>query len=151
MFYTGFTPVGPVPKPRYTEITMTENEWLQNIRVKIPRGTIELDWSYLPTVVRDGKEKIVPRLVLAVDARSGIIQKGTLLPPSKEPYDDVLTILEEIIDEFGKPSAIEVCDDELETYLSDVCKKTGIRLVRKKKLKQLTLARNEFLRSGMTM
>ena len=46
-------------------------------------------------------------------------------------------ILEEIIDEFGKPSAIAVCDDE--------------RLVRKKKLKQLTLARNEFLRSGMTM
>ena len=149
MFYTYMAPLKHIPRTTYTTITMTENKWLSLMRGLPSKGTIALDWSYLPTVVYEGRERIVPRLLLAVDARTGCIIKSEMLPPSDAPYDDLFEILESIIAVRGKPAAIEICDQELECYLTDFCKQAKIRLEVRKQLKQTTAARRELLKSMM--
>lgn len=147
LYYTYMAPLKLPPKATYNLITMTENEWLALMRSLPSKGTIALDWSYLPTMVREGKEKIVPRLLLAVDTRTGCIIKAETLPPSSQPCDDLFDVLESIFTERGKPAAIEICDKEMECYLSDFCQKVRIRLEIRKQLKQTTVARRELFKS----
>ena len=149
MFYTYMAPLKQKPRATYTTITMTENEWLSMMRGLPSKGAIALDWSYLPTVIYEGRERIVPRLLLAVDARTGCIIKSEMLPPSDAPYDDLFDVMESIIAVRGKPAAIEICDKELECYLTDFCKQAKIRLEIRKQLKQTTAARRELLKSLM--
>lgn len=147
MFYTFAADLGPTPKSGYTSITMEDNPWLQKLRDMRSRGTIALDWSYLPTAVKEGKTKIIPRLLLAVDTRSGYVMKSELLAASDKPYDDLLDILGDIAEEYGKPSTIEICDPEIEAYISDLCQKAGIHLVMRRQLKQVTIVRKGFLKN----
>lgn len=133
--------------PEYTRITMVENEWLQRLRNMIPKGTVELDWSYYPNIVKDGKEEIIPRLVWAVDARTGIVLKHGLLAPSAAPQEDMLSFLDELIQVGSKPSVIEISDREIESYIADICKQSGIRLVFKNSLKKLDTIRREYLKT----
>lgn len=79
MFYTYMAPLKQKPRVTYTTITMTDNEWLSMMRGMPSKGTIALDWSCLPTVIYEGRERIVPRLLLAVDARTGCIIKSEML------------------------------------------------------------------------
>lgn len=146
-WYNYVSPLRHRKEPEYTRITMVENEWLHRIRSMIPKGTVELDWSYYPNIVKDGKEEIVPRLVWAVDARTGIVLKHGLLAPSPAPQEDMLAFLDELIKISSKPSVIEISDREIESYISDICRQTGIRLVCKNGLKKLDAIRREYLKT----
>ena len=151
MFYTYMAPLKQKPRATYTTLTMTENEWLSLMRDMPSKGTIALDWSYLPMVIYEGRERIVPRLLLVVDARTGCIIKSEMLPPSDAPYDDLFDVIESVIAVRGKPAAIEICDKELESYLTDFCQKARIRLDIRKQLKQTTAVRRELLKDLTSM
>lgn len=147
MFYTFAVEQPSRPRNRYPVIGIEENERLRCIRELQPRGTLCLDWSYIPMKVRSNNEKIIPRLLLAADSRSGAILRSKMLMPSDEPWMDLVNMLEEFMCDYGKPAAIEICDEEIECYLSEFCKKTKIRLVVKKQIKQMSNARRELLDS----
>ena len=102
-------------------------------------------------VIYEGRERIVPRLLLAVDARTGCIIKSEMLPPSDAPYDDLFDVIESVIAVQGKPAAIEICDKELESYLTDFCQKARIRLDIRKQLQQTTAVRRELLKDLTSM
>ena len=146
LFCTHFADSMPLPRATLGTITMQDTPWLQKVRTMIPRGTVEIDWSYLPTTVKNGKDIIVPRLLLICNSHTGYILKCPLLPPSEDPFEDLMSVLRETIDEYGKPATIEICDDELEDDIADLCQKAKIRLVKKKRLRQTTLARKELLK-----
>ena len=131
---------------KHTVITMQDNEWLNNLRKLPSKGTISLDWSYLPTVVKDEGIDIVPRLLMAVENQSGCILCATMLPPSDVPHEDLVDELMELIEKRGKPAVIEICDKEIECYIADLCKQVKIRLEVKPQLKQLSMARREMLK-----
>lgn len=126
-------------------VTMDDNEWLQQFQRQPARGTISLDWSYLPTIVIDGKEKLVPRLLIAADSSTGIILKSAMLPPVPSNFDLLFDFLNDLMIDQGKPAAIEVCDREIESCISDLCQKANIRLVFRKQLKYINAAKKGFL------
>lgn len=128
-------------------VTMDDNEWLRRLRHKPSQGTIALDWSYLPTTMIAGKEKLVPRLLLAVDTKTGVILKSGMLPPAPSNLDLLFDFLNDLMIDLWKPAAIEVCDREIESYISDLCQRANIRLVYRKHLKYINAARKELLKT----
>lgn len=128
-------------------VTMDDNEWMRRLQRQPSKGTISLDWSYLPTLLIDGKEKLVPRLLLATDSSTGLILKSSMLPPTPSNLDLLFDFLNDLMIDLGKPAAIEVCDREIESYISDLCQKANIRLVFRKQLKHINAARKEFLKT----
>lgn len=146
-YYTHFTKVKGMPKPIYGTVKVKENPWLEKICNAASGGTIELDWSYLPMLVKEGKERTVPRFVLAVDSKTGKVLKSGTIPHSEEPHEFLLAALGDVIDQFGKPSAIEICDEEVEGCISDFCSKTGIGVVKKKRLKWIPQERQNFIKT----
>ena len=129
----------------YLRVELLPNNDIAELRKMIPRGTICMDWSFYPGVIEYEKKKVIPRLLLVMEPRTGELIKKVFIPPSSEPYKDILTQLEFLIRERGKPSTIEICDKEMECYIADTCKLIGIRLVVKPQIKQITLARRELL------
>lgn len=145
---TFYTYPSKLQKPlttKYTVITMQDNEWLKNLRKLPSKGTISLDWSYLPTIVKEGNNKIVPRLLMAVENQSGCILCATMLAPSEAPHEDLVDALMELVEKRGKPAVIEISDKEIESYIADLCRQVKIRLEVKPHLKQLYQARREML------
>ncbi len=53
----------------------------------------------------------------------------------------VIDAIESVCDSYAKPAVIEICDREIESYITDFCKKVGIQLVTKKQIKAITQAR----------
>lgn len=129
----------------YMRVEMLPNSDLTELRKKVPRGTVCMDWSFFPEAIVHEKEKVIPRLLIVLEPRTGEIIKKILIPPSTEPYKDILTQLDLLIQTRGKPTTIEICDKEIECYIADACKSIGIRLVMKPQIKQITLARRELL------
>ena len=146
-YYTRFTKVKGLPKPIYGTVTVKESPRLNKLRNAASSGTIELDWSFLPLFMKEGKEKVVSRLVLIMDAKTGKVLKNGIIPHSEEPHQFLLAVLEDVIVEFGKPSAVEVCDEEAEGCISDFCRKTGIRVVKKKLLKWIPQERQNIIKT----
>lgn len=135
----------------YLRVELLPNSDIAELRKKVPRGTLYMDWSFFPGVIEYEKEKVIPRLLIVIEPRSGELIKKVFIPPSPEPYKDILTQLELLIQERGKPSTIEICDKEMECYIADACKMIGIRLVVKPQIKQITLARRELLEVEKTL
>ncbi len=146
MYYTFPADLPASKQSPYTMITMHDNEWLKQLRRAPAKGTISLDWAYLPTVLNDGSQRVVPRLMMAVDPASGIILKHALLSPVDNAFDLLFAFISDLVGLRGKPSIIEICDHELEGYLSDLCQKAGIKLTVRKRLPQLSQARNALIK-----
>ena len=146
-YYTRFTKTKGLPKPIYGTVTMKESPRLNKLRNAASSGTMELDWSFLPLLMKEGKEKVVPRLVLIMDAKTGKVLKNGIIPLSEEPHQFLAAVLENVIDEFGKPSAVEICDEEVEGCIADFCRKTGIRVVKKKRLKWIPQERQNIIKT----
>ena len=145
LYYTGSFPVNLPRKISYPEIIMRESADLQELRTKRCRGSIALDWSYLPASYREGGENIIPRLLLAVDVKSGVILETEMLSPADDPCASLFEMISQISWSYAKPTIIEICDAEIESYIADFCKQVGIRLVVKKQLKGITQARRMYL------
>lgn len=147
LFYTYAAKLQQPKKAVYTTVTMHDNEWMKLLRKKPSKGTISLDWAYLPTKIKEGKNKIIPRLLLAVDTRSGVVIHFDVLSPTNSCVDDLFAFFDDIVERYGKPALIEICDQEVESYMLDLCQKAGIRLVMRKRLPQLAQARSALLNS----
>lgn len=145
LYYTGSFPVNLPKRINYPEITMQESADLQELRAKRCRGSIALDWSYLPASYREDGENIIPRLLLAVDAKSGVIFETEMLSPADDPCASLFDMISHISWSYAKPSVIEICDAEIESYIADFCKQVGIRLVVKKQIKAIAQARRMYL------
>ncbi len=145
LFYTGTFPINLPRKIDYPEIIMQECADLQELRELRPRGSIALDWSYIPTTYKENGEYIIPRLLLAVDCKSGMILGKDLLSPAEVPCTELFRMISYISHSYAKPAVIEICDREIESSITDLCKKVGIRLVMKKQIKVITQARRQFL------
>ncbi len=144
-FYSFSSKLNRPIKAEYNVVTMNDMEWLANLRNIPSKGTVSLDWSYLPTVIRDEGVDIIPRLLLIVENQSGCILRCTMLPPSELPHEDLLDELLQLIDTYGKPAVIQICDKEIECYIGDLCKQANIRVEVKSQLKQLSVARREMI------
>ena len=94
---------------------------------------------------REGGENIIPRLLLAVDVKSGVILETEMLSPADDPCASLFEMISQISWSYAKPTIIEICDAEIESYIADFCKQVGIRLVVKKQLKGITQARRMYL------
>lgn len=79
--------------------------------------------------------------------RTGVVLMHGLLAPSPAPQEDMLAFLDELVKISGKPSVIEISDREIESYISDICRQTGIRLVCKNSLKKLDAIRRDYLKT----
>lgn len=145
MYYTGSVPVNLPEKISYPEIIMQESADLQEMRTKQSRGSIALDWSYLPVSYWEDGENIIPRLLLAADIKSGAILETELLSPADDPCAILFDMISHISWTYAKPTVIEICDAEIESCIADFCKQAGIRLAVKKQLKVITQARKMYL------
>lgn len=145
LYYTGSFPVNLPGKISYPEIIMQESADLQELRTKRCRGSIALDWSYLLASCREDGENIIPRLLLAVDVKSGVILETELLSPADDPCASLFDMISRISWSYAKPTIIEICDAEIESYIADFCKQAGIQLVVKKQIKAITQARRMYL------
>ena len=104
-----------------------------------------MDWSYLPASYREYGENIIPRLLLAVDIKSGAILDTQMLSPADDPCAALFDMISHISWNYAKPATIEICDTEIEGIIADFCKQVGIRLVAKKQIKTITQARKMYL------
>lgn len=130
----------------YNKVTVTDNDATRRMRSLPAKGTIALDWSYLPTELTDADDHIIPRLLLAVDSTSGFVLSQDLLPPSSQPHLSLFDFVDDLTEKCGKPKTIEISSDELWAFLHSFCEQTGIDLVRKKNLPHITKARNALLK-----
>lgn len=146
LYYTGSFPINLPKKISYPEIVMQESVNLQELRDKRCRGSIALDWSYLSASYREDGENIIPRLLLAVDVKSGVILDTQKLSPADDPCAALFDMISHISWNYAKPATIEICDAEIESIIADFCKKVGIRLVVKKQIKAISQARKMYLR-----
>ncbi len=144
-FYSFATKLNKPLVAKYNTVTANDKEWVEKMRKLPSKGSISLDWSYIPTIIRDDGVDIVPRLLLLTENPSGCILRCIMLQPSERPYEDLLDELVRLIDLHGKPATIEICDKEIECYIADFCKQIKIRLEVKSQLKQLSKARKELM------
>lgn len=138
-----------IPKEIITHplVTVRENDWMREVR-SMPKAdySVELDWSYVGLIFddEDGRETF-PRLLLAVEPKDGYIIENKMLSPSQNQPGIVFNVLDCLIERYGKPSEIAICDEDLKGILTDVCKKVGIKLTVKKRLSAVNNARKKLL------
>ncbi|MBQ7338777.1 MAG: hypothetical protein IJW40_10040 [Clostridia bacterium] len=139
----------PKDMGNYPVVTVKENDWLREVRaMQSPGYSVELDWSYLPVVFSDkGGRSIFPRSVLAVEKESGSILASLLLTPTQELSGVAFNLLDQLIEKYGKPQEILICDESLRGILSDACKKVNIKVTVKKRLSQVKIARKQLIES----
>ncbi len=139
-----------LPTVLYPCYTVGEDPSLQALRDTPQRAyALELDWSFFPTSIKEGRKKFFPRMVLAADAASGFLFCSELLAPQEDVENALLCILDDLIDAHGKPKTLYLCEPELECRLSDFCKKIGLPIVMKKRLPKVTEARKHLFKDLM--
>lgn len=124
-------------------VTVHENDMTQKVRA-MPSAdySVEIDWSYVGVVyIDDDGRETFPRLLLAVETKNGYILANELLSPSHNQPGVVFQVFDNLIEKYGKPSEIVICDEDLRGILANVCKKVGIKLTVKKRLSAVKNAR----------
>lgn len=129
------------------QVTVNESDWLQEVRsMKCADYSVELDWSYVELIyVDENGRKTFPRMLLAVEPKSGSILTNEMLSPTHNQVGVIFNKLDRFIESYGKPREILICDEELKEILSDVCSKVGIKLTFRKRLANVSNARNKIL------
>ncbi len=137
----------PEPEAPRTEITFQPDPLFDDL-LKTPRGhsVWELDWSYMPTLVKDGDRWVFPHIVLCVDQDSGLVLFHEMLDLKGNIVNAVADDLCTTMAELGRPASIALCDDDLKAIVEDLCRKTRVKLTFKKRLPALKAARDELLK-----
>lgn len=127
--------------------TVHENALMRTIRSMPKENYIaELDWSYTDIIfVDEDDRKTFPKLLCSVDSESGCILHNEFISPNYVCPETVLDILTDIIERYGKPSKVLICDEELKAILSDFCNKIDVELTFTERLKALNNIRKKFL------
>ncbi len=145
LYYTYCDKITLPDIPQFAQINVYENEATKALRDIPSNGmTVEMDWSYLPMAMKDEDgERVFPRLLLMVDAKSGYILKHELLTPSNRDPDLIFDIIADLCHEVGRPAQIMIGDRELEAVVGSFCNRIGIQTQYKSTLKQVNAARKE--------
>ena len=108
--------------------------------------SVELDWSYLDIIYddNDGRETF-PRFLLAVEPKNEFILVNEMLSPSHNQSGVIFNVLDHLVERYGKPAEIIICDDDLHSILADACSKVKIKLTKKKKLPAVQKARKAII------
>ena len=127
--------------------TVHENAMMRKIRSMSKEDyTAELDWSYANIVfVDEDDRKTFPKLLCSVDPKNGHILHNEMISPNYVCPEAVLNALTDIVERYGKPSKILICDEELKAILSDFCNKIDLELVVAEELKALNSIRKDIL------
>ena len=147
MYYTHPLEVN-IPKGIITHplVTVYENDLLKRVRTMRCSGyTVELDWSYVGVVYDDNGRDTIPRMLLAVEPKSGAVIVNEMLAPTHNQVNAVFNTFDYLIEKCGKPTEILICDEDIKGILADVCRKVGIKLTVKKRLSALNNARKTVL------
>lgn len=105
----------------------------------------EMDWSYLFMPTENNGDVFIPQLLLLIEKKSGFIVTGELLSPEQNKIGIVLSVLENVLEKYGKPKELFVCDNEMLSLTEDFCRKFGIKLTKAKTLPEIKKARKSFL------
>ena len=146
-YYLQCIPTPALEKPQYPIVTVEENDQLIRLKQKHTEAhTIQMDWSYIPSVLREGGKEFFPRLLIAVTGEEGFALPGKFILADRDQNMCVLNALTEYIDDYGKPTELRICDEELHGIIADFCKKVGIKLKMTKTLPQLNRLRKEMMK-----
>ncbi|MBQ6235640.1 MAG: hypothetical protein IJK54_06945 [Clostridia bacterium] len=146
-FDTSVVPLVPLAEPNHPVIAVEENENLLALAAApTAQYTLELDWSYAPTPIKENGVCYIPRMLIGADG-NGYALISHLLPAGKDQYSMVFNALAKAIEAHGRPKEIKLCDRELEGILADFCRRIGVSLRMVKNLPQVNRFRNGFLNS----
>lgn len=137
-------PLGIISHPM---VTVRENDWMLRVRsMKRSDYSVEIDWSYVGILYDDELGRATfPRLLLAVEQKNQFILFNEMLSPSQNQPGILFTVLDHLIERYGKPTEIVICDEDINGILADACKKVSIKLTMKKRLPAVSKARNNLL------
>lgn len=111
-------------------------------KVKKAPGAWEIDFFYIPTIVREGDERpFFPYLCMCADRGSGMILDSTIARHS-EHGNEFRQFLMGMFEEQGAfPSEIHISKEEVATVIGPIAARLKIKLKRQKTLKQVEAAR----------
>ena len=147
LYHLHLLPQNLLPSVSYPRFMVRDDPVLQKLKDTPQRAySLELDWSYLPAPIKEGRKKFFPRMILVSDAASGFLHCSELLAPQMDAQNALLNVLGSMIEENGKPKKLYLCDPELENRLVDFCQKIGLPITMKKRLPQINQARNYLMK-----
>lgn len=131
----------------HPHVTVQENDWMNEVRsMKNADYSVEIDWSYVDVVYKDEEGRgTFPRMLLAIEPKEELILVDQMLSPSHNQPNVIFNMLDHLVEQYGKPSEIAICDEDLKGILSDACKKVGIKLTVRKRLSAVNNARKTIL------
>lgn len=139
----------PEPAVPKREIRVKKGPLFDNLlKAPMVKAVWDLDWSYLPTLMKDDKGRWeFPLLFLCVDEESGLVLFGDMIESSQDAIGEAIEYLSQTLVELGRPASIAVCDDDLKASVEDLCRKAGVKLSVKKRLPALETARDAFIKT----
>lgn len=129
-----------IPNNKNITVEITDELLIERLnKQKTNKNIIEIDTLYLNAKINDKQfdRPVVPKLCLMADNHSGIILDQDMLSPEDDDVQCVLDMVINYILQMGRPKALYVRDDIVESMLIDLCQKTNINLKVKGKLKAI--------------
>ena len=139
----------PEPAVPTKEIRIKKGpEFVALLNTPVKKAVWELDWSYMPELVRgdDGRWEF-SLLLICVDEESQLVLYSDVLGPSPDTaIGPVITKLCRTMLEFGRPTTIAVCDDDLKAIVADLCREAKVKISARKRLSIMESVRNEMFK-----
>lgn len=120
------------------------------IKKETTNKEIELDTLYLNTIINDKKfeRPVLANLLIIADCKSGVIIDQNILSPEEDIIENVLGIFINYVLQCGKPKTVYVRDEHMRNYLLDLCRRIGVILKVKGKLKEIDKVERSFYKRG---
>lgn len=137
-----------LPEPDYPQLVLQDELLIERInRQEANKSKIEVDIAYLTGAIRDKKYDVpvMDRLCILAESTSGLIVDQDFIFPDDNEIEIIFSMTVNYILNYGKPDTIIVRDDYVLNLLDDLCKKTGIKLKIKGKLKAIDYFVESFL------
>ncbi|MGF7399089.1 hypothetical protein PQ744_01540 [Thermoanaerobacterium thermosaccharolyticum] len=117
-------------------------------RQEANKSKIEVDIAYLTGAIRDKKYDVpvMERLYVLAENTSGLIIDQDFVFPDDDEMEIIFSMTIDYILNYGKPDTIIVRDYYVLNLLNDLCKRTGIKLKIRGKLKAIDYFVESFLR-----
>jgi len=134
------------PEVEYNIPVLQDDVCIQRLKKqKNSKEKLELDIAYLNSVINDRAydKPLIPRICILADGKTGMLLDQIFITPEDEEVNVVFNIVFNYIMQRGIPKTIFVRDMYIKSILLDVCKRIGIDLEVKTRLKNI----DEFLRS----
>ncbi len=124
--------VVPLPKVQKTIDNWSMNDEIMLARLKMQKKVpmeLEMDTFYLPFPIQEDSDKapMLPRLSIALDREDGMLLGQDMEDGPSSPMS-ILNCFVDFIMEHGRPMAIYVRNEKIESILKNTCKYIGVNL-----------------------